>query len=79
MARDRRSVRTGQRLIRARRPLGCQSRPAAIRFLLEQEEQAVIRGYYDKEIEKENYELEGACMRGKRWDLVSAWARGASG
>lgn len=31
---------------------------------LEQEEQAVIRQYYDKEIEKENYELEGAYMQG---------------
>lgn len=31
---------------------------------LDQEEQAVIRGYYDKEIEKENYELEGAYMQG---------------
>ncbi len=31
---------------------------------LDQEEQAVIRQYYDKEIEKENYELEGAYMQG---------------
>lgn len=31
---------------------------------LDKEEQAVIRQYYDKEIEKENYELEGAYMQG---------------
>lgn len=28
------------------------------------QEESVIRGYYDKEIEKENYELEGAYMQG---------------
>lgn len=31
---------------------------------LDKKEQAVIRQYYDKEIEKENYELEGAYMQG---------------
>ena len=31
---------------------------------LDKEEQAVIRQYYDKEIEKENYELEESYMQG---------------
>lgn len=33
---------------------------------LDKEKQAVIRQYYDKEIEKENYELEGAYMQGMK-------------
>lgn len=33
---------------------------------LDQEEQTVIRQYYDKEIEKENYELEGAYIQGMK-------------
>ena len=40
---------------------------------LDAEEQAVIRQYYDKEIEKENYELEGAYMQGVKdgiWFLL---------
>lgn len=47
---------------------------------LDAKEQVVIRQYYDKEIEKENYELEGAYMQGgKGWDLVLAGGRCASG
>ena len=30
------------------------------------QEESVIRGYYDKEIEKENYELEGAYIQGMK-------------
>lgn len=40
---------------------------------LGKEEQAVIRQHYDKEIEKENYELEGAYMQGVKdgiWFLL---------
>lgn len=40
---------------------------------LDKEEQDVIRQYYDKEIEKENYELEGAYMQGVKdgiWFLL---------
>lgn len=33
---------------------------------LEQEEESVIRGYYDKGIEKENYELEGVYIQGMK-------------
>lgn len=33
---------------------------------LDKEEQAVIRQYYDKEIEKENYELEETYMQGMK-------------
>lgn len=40
---------------------------------LDKEEQAVIRQYYDKEIEKENYELEETYMQGVKdgiWFLL---------
>lgn len=40
---------------------------------LDKEEQAVIRQYYDKEIEKENYELEESYMQGVKdgiWFLL---------
>lgn len=42
---------------------------------MDKEEQAVIRQYYDKEIEKENYELEGAYMQGVKdgiWFLLGS-------
>ena len=40
---------------------------------LDKEEQDIVRQYYDKEIEKENYELEGAYMQGVKdgiWFLL---------